>query len=93
MSFQRQLDWPSKTGSFAVRRSAMQTAICLLFIVWSNQEITAQISPHSEASGQGHQTTSQKPAGSLADNRLAWPAAADVKRVLLMQDYNTRIVL
>ena len=93
MSFQRQLDWPSNTGSFAIRGSAVQTAICLLFIVGINQEITAQISPHSETSGQGHQTTSQKHAGSLADNRLAWPAAADVKRVLLMQDYNTRIVL
>lgn len=93
MSTQRQLDWAPAIGRFAVRGPILQTAACLLFVVGVNVKISAQVPAHRDESHQGPQAASPKHTGSLADNRLSWPEAADIKRVLFMQDYNTRIVL
>ncbi|MBC8354230.1 MAG: metal ABC transporter permease [Planctomycetes bacterium] len=39
-----------------------------------------------------HSHSTRPPARSLSRDRLEWPALSDVKRTLLLRDYNTRIV-
>ena len=90
MSFQRQVDGAPNIGRFAACGPIPQTVLCLLLVIGINSTIAAQTPAHRD---QEHQAASPPHRSSLADNRLSWPAAADVKRVLLMQDYNTRIVL
>lgn len=41
----------------------------------------------------GHEHPAPVTSGSLADNRITWPSWAQVVRVLLLRDYNTRVVL
>ena len=93
MSFQTRSDWIPNINRRTSRGCVQRIAVCLLCIFGVDLATHAQIPAHRDDGHQAHRTTRPKRVGSLADNRLSWPEATAVKRVLFMQDYNTRVVL
>ncbi|MCA9122744.1 MAG: metal ABC transporter permease [Planctomycetaceae bacterium] len=60
--------------------------VAMILAVWLGQH------QHLLAAAQRHPNEVRSAPRSLARDRLEWPTADDVKRTLLLSDYNTRIV-
>ncbi|MAV38855.1 MAG: iron ABC transporter [Planctomycetaceae bacterium] len=93
MGFPARVGRATRDGRHTSRRSVAQLWLSTLLVAW-----TASATPAQQPVNHDHTRASQpssEPSGasSLADNRFAWPSMSDIKRVLWMQDYNTRIVL
>ena len=72
-----------------VVRWPLGLAILAVVFVWGGElpRATAQAVPAAE------QTIPAAASGSITDRRLDWPTARQWQRVLLLEDYNTRVVL